>query len=220
MYNKANYLNIKKELSLNWDERFPKTDDIGTMWSKFEDNLSSPMDTQIPNVGTKSRKYRYPLDKEGRSVINRKTRLWKGFKTSQSEEDYKLFYPSHNQVRHLTRKAQKLLEKDLACKCKRNSKKFWNLVKSKTKHHSGTQIYNEPIYGDDFKSSDEEKVNVLADFFSPVFIQGPFGPLPYQPPKNIEHDFSMEITPEIVMKKPVSLNTANCKSPGPDEFHD
>ncbi len=109
-YNKANYLNMKKELSLNWVETLPETDDIDTIWSKFEDKLSSSMDTHISTVSPKARKYRYPLDKAAKSVILRKNKLWKRVKTTKSEVDYRLFCRTRNQVSRLTRKAQKILE--------------------------------------------------------------------------------------------------------------
>ncbi len=58
---------------------------------------------------------------------------------------------TRNQVRRLPRKAQKLLEKDIAVKCKTNPKNFWNFVKSKSKYKAGIP---------DLKRLDDEEMTI------------------------------------------------------------
>jgi hypothetical protein len=99
-----------------------------------------------------------------------------------------------------------------------NPKKFWSYVQSKTK----TRTSIPDLYIDSDKkavtSSDSEKANVLADFFSSVFteeddlVMPELDINPYIPKLDI-----LNISTETIKKKLDNLKID--KSPGPDNIH-
>ena len=70
-YDKPNYTQMRSDLSINWIETLSNMDDVSTIWAKFEDLLTFTMDTNIPTISAKARKYRYPLEKKTRTAINK-----------------------------------------------------------------------------------------------------------------------------------------------------
>ncbi len=127
---------MSHDLNINWDE-FLDEDDVNTMWEKFDNKLQEAITKHIPQVKFSGKKYKFPLDKQTRSKINSKNRLWKKYITSQDQQSYTDYCKTRNQVRRLTRKAQKIYEKEIAKDAKCNPKKFWNYVSSKSKYKPG-----------------------------------------------------------------------------------
>ena len=74
-----------------------------------------------------------------------------------------------NQVRTITRKVTKQYEKQIALDVKLNPKKFWKYAQSKTKTKSSIPDLFKAIIQSESTSTDKEKANVLADFFTSVF---------------------------------------------------
>ena len=114
------------------------------------------------------------------------------------------------------------MEKNIAKQAKSNPKSFWAYAQSKLKTRAGipdpmkTNVNdkNETTY----TSSDEEKANVLQDFFSSVFTQEPPGDIPYFKRKDFKYKLTdIDITYDMVKKKLLKLKLN--KSPGPDAIH-
>jgi hypothetical protein len=130
-------------------------------------------------------------------------------------QTYTEYQRLRNQVRNLTRKAQKLQEKIIAKSVKSNPKKFWAYAQSKSKSKIGiSDLYKD---GTKLTSTDTEKAEVLSDFFVSVFTNEDTENMPAiesQTDKVLE---CIKISEEMVKIKLDKLNT--CKSPGPDQLH-
>ena len=126
-----------------------------------------------------------------------------------------------NQVRSLTRKGTKLIEKKIAKNAKSNPKAFFAYAQSKLKTRSGIPDLVKPGTEKDprYARTDEEKAEVLVDYFSSVFTIEP--DIDQMPPfDEREYDepiYDIDITPGIVLAKLKKLKPN--KSPGPDGIH-
>lgn len=89
----------------------------------------------------------------------------------------------------------------IATQVKSNPKKFWKYAQSKTK----TKVSIPNLYTNERKdsatSSDKEKAEVLADFFSSVFTVEVDSDLPSVKSRTNHKLESIEITPDKVDKK-------------------
>ena len=122
-------------------------------------------------------------------------------------------------MRKLTRNNQKQYERHLATQVSTNPKKFWRYANQKTKMKEA--VPNLSISGDPkdqkFTETPEEKVAVLAEFFSSVFTREPPGT--WELPSNIhptcqeEADLSVNKIEELLAELDIA------KSPGPDGIH-
>ena len=132
------------------------------------------------------KKDRKKLDQKALSKIKRKQRLWEAYIKTGDGQKYLEYCRVRNQVRAATRKAQKLLEKQVAKEAVSNPKKFWQFVSNKTK--SRPTIPDLLLDDDDednenaeFTTSDQEKANRFNEFFASVFnpkTDEPHQPLP------------------------------------------
>ena len=108
------------------------------MWKTFSDKLEQAEERCIPQKkvfinNQLSKRHSVRLDKKSLSKIKRKNRLWERYCKTQDGEVYLEFCRLRNQVRSITRKAKKALEKSVAMQAKKNPKKFWQFVNRKTK---------------------------------------------------------------------------------------
>ena len=62
-------------------------------------------------------------------------------------------------------------QNQIAKECKSNPKKFWNYINSKTKSHNGIGdlLYSNENGEEVIISNDQDKANVLCNYFSSVF---------------------------------------------------
>ena len=114
---------------------------------------------------------RTPPDRKRLSKIKRKDRLWVRYCKTSDGKIYFEYCKAQNQARCITRKAQKLFEKQIAKQVKSNPKKFWQYVGSKTKHKSSIpDLWMESDDETDVRDkkttkNDKEKAEVLNKFF-------------------------------------------------------
>lgn len=92
-----------------------------------------------------------------------------------------------NQVRRETRKLLEKLEKYLSKKAKSNKKVIWDYLRTKSK--TKTVVSDLQVYPQDPStqkiSQDDQKANILAEFFSSVFSQEDLIDLPTLPNREI-----------------------------------
>ena len=169
-------------------------------------------------ISQRARKYPVPLYVKTRAKIKMKNRLWKKFLLTKDVQNYQEFCRLRNQVRRLTRKAQKQYEKDIINQIKQNLKKFWQYAQAKMATRMGIpNLIKSEDDKDDLTKSDSEKAQMLADYFSSVFTREPEGETPEEPIRCSMTIKLCTINPSTVASKLKKLKTF--KSPGPDGLH-
>ena len=224
-YDRGNYEALKTELgNTNWEERFKDcTDDVQKQWEIFDGIMKDLEKKHIPNKVVDSsakKKGNFPIDQASIKKIKKKHNLWKKYMETKDGKVYQEYCRARNQIRALTRKMRNNFEKGLAKEVKKNPKALWKYINSKSKTREGVSDLN--IDPTNTKSpltkSDQEKAQVLGNFFTSVFTNEPDGDIPESPEKVINEAMgNLLITEEMVKKKLNKLRTD--KSPGPDKIH-
>ena len=225
-YEKADYTRLRDMLPKNWETELTKNGlSTNEMWCIFKEKLTHAINECIPRktitLNGRPRKGK-KLDSRTLSKIKRKQRVWEAYIRTGDGQKYLEFCRLRNQIRALTRKTQKLLEKKVANEAKTNPKKFWQFVSNKTK----TRATIPDLLLDDkeagkpnaaYTATDQEKADRFNQFFASVFnpkTEEPCQPLPSRTGEVLD---SIRITNDIVTKAISKLKTG--KSPGPDGLH-
>ena len=108
---------------------------------------------------------------------------------TKNSKKYQEYIKMRNQVKELVRKAKANMEKEIA----KNAKKIWKNAgntqfQRKTKSGISELKYKKENGEENKTSTDKEKAEVLANFFSSVFTNEPDGEIPNIEPITIEHD--------------------------------
>ena len=218
-HEKGNYTNMREELEqINWNEELGNREkDINTQWNFIKGKIKESMEKHILKrkikIGDKKPKCR--LDSKMRALIKRKHRAWQRYSESNYMDENKLmmFRRLRNKVRKVTRYQQKCQEKEIANEAKTNPKKFWQYVNRRTKTTSRIADLETP--NNTLTSKDNEKAEILANFFTSVFTEEKLGDIPTIQNKIVHKDLK-QFTIEV-RKKLMKLNPA--KSSGPDNLH-
>ena len=217
-YTKADYDAMRREMgTINWEQELEHKD-VEEAWKFFKDKLNECCTEHVPTI--KVGKHR-PLwmDKNAITKVRKKYAAWKRYLETKDGKDYLKFARARNQSRWATRKAQRNFEAKLAKDVKRNPKPFWKYVHSKTKSKSRIpDLKTRKNNGEGKTENDQEKAEVLSDYFKDVFINDDGVNMP-QVDININHAKldKIEITREAVLKKLKALNVN--KTPGSDGIH-
>ena len=213
-YHKANYEGMKNDIkNIKWKDCI---NEVEEGWKLIKDTIHQVMEKHVPKSIIIPNKRRRPLwmNKISLCKVRKKHAAWKRYLETKSGEDYLKYTRARNQSRRETRKAQRDYESKLAKDVKNNNKPFWKYVHSKTKVKSKIPDLNVP--GTDRKTnSDEEKAEVLNDYFKEVFTEEDEENIPEVQPKVVETELSeIAINQEEVLKKLKDINPN--KSAGPD----
>ena len=226
VYDEADFKKLKDMLPKNWEtELTNKGLSTNEMWCIFKEKLTHAIDECIPKktitLNGRPRKGK-KMDKRTLSKIKRKQRLWEAYIRTGSGQKYLEYCRLRNQVRAITRRIQKALEKKVAKEAKANPKKFWQFVSNKTK--SRPTIPDLLLDDDDedkddanVTTNDQEKADRFNKFFASVFnpkTEEPDQALPRRTDKILSN---IKIDNNIVLKAISKLKTG--KSPGPDGLH-
>jgi hypothetical protein len=136
----------------------------------------------------------------------------------RSKEKHREYCKARNKVKRLTRRDRKEREKQEAESAKMNSKNFWKFVNSKRKTKTGVSELHDKSESCTFiASSDGDKAENLAIFFSSVFTDEDVNYLPKMEKRNSDIATDEPFSQEEIKKLLLGLNTT--KSPGPDIAH-
>ncbi|KAK3102286.1 hypothetical protein FSP39_010211 [Pinctada imbricata] len=145
--------------------------------------------------------------------------MWTRYMETRDPNSYREYCRARNKVISTIAKERKKREHDIAKSAKTNCKNFWSYINSKRKTKSGNaELHTKKDNVKFIATTDEEKAEVLGEFFSSIFT--------------VETDDNMpsanSITPSVqfndnefnvpeVNKLLATLDTF--KSPGPDQVH-
>jgi len=177
-FKKADFNKMRQRLSIDWEEYFKSCgDNIDEIWKKFVTLFREAENECIPRRAVKvgQKKYQYPFDRKTLRIRKKKYRLWKKYVTSNDSKTYQEYCRCRNQLRRMTRKCIKDHEKRIAGNAKKNSKVFWAYVNSKTKlkAHIPDLYAKENAKLEIKANSNEDKANMLGEFFASVFTKEP-----------------------------------------------
>ncbi len=177
VYDKGDYEQMNEELGLlDWKQIFSECPDTETMCNKLNQYIVDSVNKHIPKTrgGKKKVSSKTTLDKKALGKIKKKYKLWQRYLKTRNGEIYQEYCRARNQVRRLTRKAIRNLEKDIAKQAKVNPKNFWAYVNSKMTTRNGVPdlvIPGPPGEEPQLTSTDTEKAEVLNSFFTSVFTK-------------------------------------------------
>jgi len=203
-YDKGDYDKLRKMLEIDWEAKL-NCDDVQLQWKTFTNILQEAVDNCIPlsKPKKKNTKHKVTLDEKTLKNIKRKNRLWKEYVDNGNERVYKEYAKVRNQIRRITRKTQKRLEHQLAEDVKQNPKRFWAYVSKRTKiRPSIPNLSKSGKPGEDLTTNDQDKAEVLAEFYSQVFTKEPEGtwqlPEGKIPSEPITYDFSVNAVKKLL----------------------
>ena len=224
LFHKGDYKALADELNVDWEAELKKfPENVEYQWKYFSDKYNEAVNKHIPKKimlvnGKPKKKFTIPLSQENLRKIKHKNNLWSKKRKNLASEEQQLNYNRlRNQIRSLTRKSKKLFEKEIAKKSKSNPKSFWKYAQSKLKTKSGIPDLQK-TGKNEYTKNDDEKANLLQDFFSSVFTNEPPGDLPEFKDREYEEKLlTMDITVDMVKSKIKNIKIN--KSPGPDQMH-
>lgn len=175
---------MRDALNIDWDRAFElAADSPQQKYSILLSKLNEARERHIPSRTSDGRKRRPPLPMEVRAAIRKKHRAWQRYMEDRSQQKHCIYTRARNKVTTLTRRAKHNYEEHIASQTKEKPKKFWSYAKSKLKTKEGVVQLCTPGATDEnglqkMTSTDIEKAETLATFFSSVFTIEPPGPVP------------------------------------------
>ena len=218
-YDKGDYDTIREKLSeINWDKEL-EGKNTQDSWTKIKLTVHKLIDNHIPKKrNSNSNRPTKPLwmNDKAMAAIKKKRDSFKRYLQTREGADYQSYAKFRNQAKWETRKAKREYEKHIAKQTKKNPKAFFRYANSKLKTRSGVaDLHKED--GSTTKT-DQEKAEVLNDFFASVFTRENMSHMPEFSPNNIDSSLeNIQITEEKVHKKLKNLNPS--KAMGMDGFH-
>ena len=217
-YDKGDYDKMKEELaSVDWETTL-KDRSIDEMWCYIRDRVNDLVQKHIPRKEVKTGKIHKPLwmTYKALKAVKRKYNSWKKYTRTSQNTDYEEYKQCRNQATKEIRRARKNFEKKLSENLKEDTKSFWGYTNSgvKVKIPVGELERQDGTVA----SNDQEKADVLNDFFTSVFTEEDQSHIPRLEERhggNLMED--LVITEAKVLKKLKMLKTN--KSPGPDMCH-
>ena len=222
-FEKGNYEAFKNYLAVDWVTTLEThKGDINGMWNLFKDRIIEGTNQFVPpvkNLSDIKKKWIRPIDAAVRSEIKCKNKLWKRYLKSKDKAILEEYKHTSNRVRKQTRAINKEEQLKIAKSCKTNPKKFWNYIKSKTnsKDKIGDLVIVEESKPDRVISDNQEKANILCDYFSSVFNKDAGKEDLYGANKCDNNMEGISLSTEDIMKRLGDLNVF--KSSGPDMLH-
>ncbi len=224
-FDKADYDLINSKLSLiDWTPLLRPELDLDTQWNNFKMCINNIIKLYAPTsnvIVNKARKGTIPHDKTICAQIKRKNRLWTRYIEVRSDDKYRKYCKARNKVRKLTQSARKVYETNIASKAKSNPKAIWQYINKNPKNVVGIPCIpdsQKSAAGNEIATSDQDKADLLAEFFSSVFTKETALNLPLLH----NHSSLTEMPPLEILENDILDYFSKIKittSPGPDGFH-
>ena len=204
IYDKADYdAMYDKIMEIDWNNEFWEMS-MERSWSFFKTTLLDIFNRYTPkktiNVGQRKKHW---MNRETLEVVREKHRHFRKWQEMKSEKNREKYYSaeieqqrrcysrSSNQARWQCRKAVSSYEKYIASGVKKNARAFWSYVNSKITTRESVCNLTKP---DGSKTeTDQEKAEVLQDFFSSVFTKEDLQDIPL--PSDVEFDTPLDDIP-------------------------
>ena len=191
-------------------------------WNTISSSILTSVEKFVPEFKTKAtretsqrKKPRWwnSYSEKAKEKIKLKENAYFKWKHTRDDNDYKEYAKYRNQTKRECRKADIEYEKNIAKKAKTNPKIFYSFVNSKMKVK---ESIGDLVNKDGNKvSSNDEKAEILNNFFCSVFTKEKTDSIPECENKNKENYIDNVIfTKDKVLKKLKNLNAS--KTGGPD----
>ena len=140
-YDKGNYKNMRKELSIDWQTEFMQCgQNTNNQWEMLKSKIKVAQKNNIPTYQTSENHYlkkgKIPLNENVRKEIRKKHRCWQRAYETKSPSKNRKWKRQRNKVTNLIKDAEILFESNIAKESKLNPKKLWKYIKSSTKPRS------------------------------------------------------------------------------------
>lgn len=204
---------------IKWDSIFEITDDVDDYMKKIESKINTAKKEFIPIKKGQSAKTKrtFSMPDSLHSTIKLKRKAFKHHKQFPTSSNYDKYAQLRQQVKLQVKEAKKKKELSIAKQAKLNPKVLYNYISSKTKPKETISDLEKP--NGELTENDEEKSQVLCDFFSSVFVVEDDTNIPtFDCNMPIENDlYDITITEKDMFEALNSLNVN--KSQGPDGIH-
>ena len=203
--------------SENWEERFEGLN-IDNMWNCFAQKYHESVEKYVPKYTPKKGCKPKPqwMTADSLNSIKQKRHAWSQYVATKRRCDFERYKRIRNQANEVVRTAKRNFERKIAGKAKTESKKFWKYVRSKVKSHSS--VTNLKKDDSSMTNTDQDKAEVLNDFFASVFTRENQDEIPTIDDKQFDKPLdNITISAELVEKVLKGLNPG--KSMGPDEIN-
>ena len=219
-YDYGDYDKLRSILKeIDWKKEF-KGMSTEAMMNYFESKLSSSIDQCIPKhkINPSKNKEKQPiwLNNHAMRALKKKHNAYKRWIITKNGNDYIRYRRHCNKVKTTIRNRIKEIERNIAVNIKTNNKHYWRYANSKLKTKS--RVPDLKVSDSRFADSEQEKVDVLNQFFTSVFTREDLSSIPQLEERQFASPLTdINITEELVLNALKSLNAS--KSPGPDSIH-
>ena len=184
-------------------------------WEKLKNCMKELVEKFVTLFKIRSSGNQMPLARAVRMKVKEKNKAWKTFKNYQTADNLTKNKTKRNEVRSATQSEALTREKEISSEVKTNPKKFWSYVRQNTTIREAIPALIKP--NGMLTDTDDEKAEVLSNFFASVFTDEPLGNWEISPPPTASIDDNLELTMNDIREELNQLDTS--KSPGPDGIH-
>ena len=174
-YAKGRFEDMAKSLEkVQWGDL--EAMDVESLWLKFKGVIKDSIRVYVPTRMLKKKSKAAPWwSKELTKEVKRKYKKWRHYTETQSSEDYKKYVKQRNLRTSLLRKAKSKYEERLVDRVKSEPKRLFKYIRSQQKVRPAI---SQLACGGRLAESDEEKAEILQEFFTSVFVEEGHGELP------------------------------------------